>query len=77
MNTNKIEGQISRKGLRTSVAAGSIGVFVHWFEWAIYAYLASTIAVVFFPQQDSTAALLSVFAVFAISPTSTRRPPGR
>ncbi|MFF2243371.1 MFS transporter [Arthrobacter sp. NPDC058130] len=67
MNTNNIEGQISRKGLRTSVAAGSIGVFVHWFEWAIYAYLASTIAVVFFPQQDSTAALLSVFAVFAIS----------
>jgi MHS family proline/betaine transporter-like MFS transporter len=67
VNTNKIEGQISRKGLRTSVAAGSIGVFVHWFEWAIYAYLASTIAVVFFPQQDSTAALLSVFAVFAIS----------
>ncbi|MCT9870586.1 MFS transporter [Paenarthrobacter aurescens] len=67
MNTNNNEGQISRKGLRTSVAAGSIGVFVHWFEWAIYAYLASTIAVVFFPQQDSTAALLSVFAVFAIS----------
>ena len=67
MNTKNIEGQISRKGLRTSVAAGSIGVFVHWFEWAIYAYLASTIAVVFFPQQDSTAALLSVFAVFAIS----------
>jgi MHS family proline/betaine transporter-like MFS transporter len=67
VNTNKIEGQISRKGLRTSVTAGSIGVFVHWFEWAIYAYLASTIAVVFFPQQDSTAALLSVFAVFAIS----------
>lgn len=67
MNTNNIEGRISRKGLRTSVTAGSIGVFVHWFEWAIYAYLASTIAVVFFPQQDSTAALLSVFAVFAIS----------
>ncbi|KUM34356.1 MFS transporter [Arthrobacter sp. EpRS71] len=67
MNTKNIDGQISRKGLRTSVAAGSIGVFVHWFEWAIYAYLASTIAVVFFPQQDSTAALLSVFAVFAIS----------
>ncbi|WP_248760977.1 MFS transporter [Pseudarthrobacter sp. SSS035] len=67
MNTNNIEGRISRKGLRTSITAGSIGVFVHWFEWAIYAYLASTIAVVFFPQQDSTAALLSVFAVFAIS----------
>lgn len=67
MNTNQVAGQVSQKGLRTSVAAGSIGVFVHWFEWAIYAYLASTIAVVFFPKQDTTAALLSVFAVFAIS----------
>lgn len=67
MNTNSTEARIHRKGLRTSITAGSIGVFVHWFEWAIYAYLASTIAVVFFPQQDKTAALLSVFAVFAIS----------
>jgi MFS transporter, MHS family, proline/betaine transporter len=58
---------VNQKGLRKSVMAGSIGVFVHWFEWAIYAYLASTIATVFFPQQDATAALLSVFAVFAIS----------
>ncbi|GAA3676976.1 MFS transporter [Arthrobacter ginkgonis] len=58
---------MSQKGLRKSVAAGSIGVFVHWFEWAVYAYLASTIASVFFPEQDGTAALLSVFAVFAIS----------
>ncbi|NJC23655.1 MHS family proline/betaine transporter-like MFS transporter [Arthrobacter pigmenti] len=59
--------RVDQKGLRKSVTAGSIGVFVHWFEWAIYAYLASTIAVIFFPEQDATAALLSVFAVFAIS----------
>lgn len=61
------EQRVDQKGLRKSITAGSIGVFVHWFEWAIYAYLASTIAVIFFPEQDGTAALLSVFAVFAIS----------
>lgn len=67
MSVTRPEALVSQKGLRKSVAAGSIGVFVHWFEWAVYAYLASTIAKVFFPEQDGTAALLSVFAVFAIS----------
>ncbi|MCG2622505.1 MFS transporter [Arthrobacter sp. I2-34] len=67
MSSTRPEALVSQKGLRKSVTAGSIGVFVHWFEWAVYAYLASTIAKVFFPEQDGTAALLSVFAVFAIS----------
>lgn len=67
MSSSRPEALVSQKGLRKSVTAGSIGVFVHWFEWAVYAYLASTIAKVFFPEQDGTAALLSVFAVFAIS----------
>ncbi|MEB3370917.1 MFS transporter [Saccharopolyspora mangrovi] len=53
--------------LRRSVAAGAVGVFVHWFDWAAYAYLASTIATVFFPDGDATAGLLAVFGVFAVS----------
>lgn len=57
----------TRKGLRKNVAAGAIGVLVHWFDWAIYAYLATTIAHIFFPEQDGTAGLLAVFAVFAIA----------
>lgn len=61
------DSRVAQKSLRKSVAAGSIGVLVHWFDWAIYAYLATTIAVVFFPQQDKTAALLSTFAIFAVS----------
>lgn len=61
------ETATTQKGLRKSVAAGSIGVLVHWFDWAVYAYLATTIAVVFFPSQDATAGLLAVFAVFAVS----------
>lgn len=61
------EELVDQKSVRKSVAAGSIGVFVHWFDWAVYAYLAADIADVFFPSHDKTAALLSAFAVFAIS----------
>ncbi|MBL3699116.1 MFS transporter [Leucobacter luti] len=63
----EISELVSKKSLRKSVVAGSIGVLVHWFDWAVYAYLAGTIAVVFFPESNSTAGLLSAFAVFAVS----------
>ncbi|GHJ25615.1 MFS transporter [Streptomyces hygroscopicus] len=53
--------------LRRSVAAGAVGVFVHWFDWAAYAYLAGTVADVFFPSENGTTGLLAVFGVFAVS----------
>lgn len=56
-----------RKGLQKSIVAGSIGVLVHWFDWAVYAYMATTIASVFFPESNKTAGLLATFAVFAVS----------
>ncbi|MER7014219.1 MFS transporter [Saccharopolyspora sp. NPDC000359] len=59
--------QADPASLRRSVAAGAIGVFVHWFDWAVYAYLATTIATVFFPADNEVAGVLSVFAVFAVS----------
>lgn len=59
--------QTTAKGLRKSLVAGSIGVFVHWFDWAVYAYLATTVAKIFFPEQSGSAGLLAVFAVFAIA----------
>ncbi|MGP9694207.1 MFS transporter [Brachybacterium sp. AOP25-B2-12] len=58
---------IDPRTMRTSVIAGSIGVLVHWFDWAVYAYMASTIAEIFFPETSSTAGLLATFGVFAIS----------
>ncbi|MDT9593186.1 MFS transporter [Nocardioides zeae] len=64
---DRLETDETQKGLRKSLVAGSIGVFVHWFDWAVYAYLATTMAQIFFPEQDGNAALLSVFAVFAIA----------
>lgn len=58
---------MDRKSIRKSVAAGSIGVLVHWFDWAVYAYLAGTLATVFFPESSSSAGLLATFAVFAVA----------
>lgn len=66
-NTVPLNPEVSKKGLRRNIFAGAIGVLVHWFDWAVYAYLATTISHVFFPQQNETTALLSVFAVFAVA----------
>ncbi|MCI1255643.1 MAG: MFS transporter [Corynebacterium provencense] len=53
--------------LRKSIIAGSVGVLVHWFDWAVYAYLATTISEVFFPEQHGATGLLAVFGVFAVA----------
>ncbi|WP_334170272.1 MFS transporter [Sinomonas sp.] len=56
------------KDARRRVLWGSfIGNFVEWFDYAVYGYLASTIAAAFFPDSDRQTALLATFAVFAIS----------
>lgn len=56
-----------RAALRRAATASFIGNFVEWFDYASYAYLATIIAAVFFPNENPTTALLSTFTVFAIS----------
>jgi MFS transporter, MHS family, proline/betaine transporter len=58
---------IDPQARRRVIAASFIGNFVEWFDYAVYGYLAATIAVVFFPEADPQTALLSTFALFAIS----------
>lgn len=58
---------VGKEARRKVVAASFIGNFVEWFDYAAYGYLATTIALVFFPQEDKQLALLSTFALFAIS----------
>ena len=53
--------------LRKAITSSFLGNFVEWFDYAIYGYLAATIAVVFFPESDPQTALLATFALFAIS----------
>lgn len=65
--TSAITGQVSPKTLRKVIAAAAIGNFVEWFDFAVYGFLATTIAQQFFPSGDASAALLKTFAVFAVA----------
>jgi MFS transporter, MHS family, proline/betaine transporter len=56
----------ARQARRAVIAAG-IGTAIEYFDFTIYAFLATTLAAVFFPQEDPTAALLSTWAVYAVS----------
>lgn len=58
---------VSKDTRRRVVAASFIGNFVEWFDYAVYGYLAVTIATVFFPESDPQTGLLLTFALFAIS----------
>src|SRR6478735_801999 len=58
---------VSKETRRRVVAASFIGNFVEWFDYAVYGYLATTIATAFFPETDRRVALLSTFALFAVS----------
>ncbi|TQC44328.1 MFS transporter [Rhodococcus sp. WS4] len=55
-----------QKTLRKVTVAGSVGVFVEFFDYGIYGFLASTIAHVFFPAADPTAGLLLTFVAFGL-----------
>ncbi|MBG0739703.1 MFS transporter [Paeniglutamicibacter antarcticus] len=58
---------VSKKTLRRVIGASFIGNFVEWFDYAVYGYLAVTIAHAFFPETDKQTALLLTFGLFAIS----------
>ena len=52
---------------RRAVAAISIGNFVEWFDFGVYAVFATIIAQQFFPAGDPLASLLATFAVFGVA----------
>ncbi|WP_367403267.1 MFS transporter [Kocuria marina] len=55
----------SFKQQRKSMLAVVCGNFLEWFDWTIYALLATYLAANFFNQNDPQSALLSTLAVFA------------
>ena len=46
--------------------AAAIGNLLEWYDFGVYAYLASAIAAKFFPSSDPTASLLASFAAFGV-----------
>jgi len=55
------------RAVRRAVKAASLGNAMEWFDFGIYAYLASTIGRVFFPSGNDTVQLLASFATFAVA----------
>jgi len=49
------------------VVGVALGNFMEWFDFGLYGYLATTLAIVFFPSEDPTAGLLATFAVFGVA----------
>lgn len=58
---------IGKDTRRRVIVASFIGNFVEWFDYAVYGYLAATIAGVFFPTSDKQTGLLLTFGLFAVS----------
>lgn len=58
---------VSPATLRKVIAAAAVGNFVEWFDFAVYGFLATTIAKQFFSSADPNTALLQTFAVFAVA----------
>jgi MFS transporter, MHS family, proline/betaine transporter len=56
----------AREG-RKALTAGCIGTFVEFYDFSLYAYAATIIATLFFPEGNRTAALLGTFGIFAVT----------
>jgi MHS family proline/betaine transporter-like MFS transporter len=54
------------RGGRAPIVAGTIGNVVEWYDFAVYAYFASTIGGLFFPSGVPGRSLLLSFAVFGV-----------
>jgi MFS transporter, MHS family, proline/betaine transporter len=51
---------------RRAIWAATIGNLLEWYDFGVYAYLATLIATKFFPSTDPTASLLSAFAAYGV-----------
>ena len=62
--TSATTEQVSPRTLRKVIVAAGIGNFVEWFDFAVYGFLATTIAQQFFPSGDASAALLKTCLLY-------------
>lgn len=51
--------------VKRAVAAAAIGNITEWYDFGVYAYIATTIGKVFFPESNHTVQLLAAFGTFA------------
>lgn len=51
---------------RRRLFGGAVGTFVEWYDFVTYAVTAPTLALLFFPRSNPTAAILGTMAIFAV-----------
>ncbi|CAM2856186.1 MFS transporter [Slackia exigua] len=56
-----------QRTLKRVTFSSFLGNFIEWFDYASYSYLATVIAVAFFPDVDKAVATMYAFAVFALA----------
>lgn len=50
----------------TAVTAGVVGNIVEWYDFALYGFMASVLAGLFFPNEDRLVSLIATYGVFAV-----------
>lgn len=66
VRTGDVTSKMDNATRRKQLIAASIGNVLEFYDFVIYAYLATTIAVKFFPSENETASLLATFAAFGV-----------
>ncbi len=61
----KPTNEVKPSGIWKVISASSVGTMIEWYDFYIFGMLAKTISTQFFPEGNSTAALLSTLAIFA------------
>lgn len=59
--------QLPPEQMRKVIFGGAAGVFVEFFDYGIYGFLAGTLALVFFPPDAPTAGLIMTWGIFALT----------
>src|SRR4029078_3456581 len=59
--------QADSSTMKRAMAAGIIGHFVEWYDYGVYAYVATTLAAVFYASSDPTAALRALLATLCVA----------
>lgn len=57
---------VDHPNARRRLVGGAVGTFVEWYDFVTYAVTAPTLALLFFPQSNPTAAVLGTLAIFAV-----------
>ncbi|KEI35054.1 major facilitator superfamily (MFS) transporter in predicted poly-gamma-glutamate synthase operon [Francisella sp. W12-1067] len=59
--------QLTSSQRRKTIFITNLGAVLEWFEFSLYGYLSTYLSILFFPTEDQTVALLTVFGIFAAS----------